>query len=87
KIDFRLIFPATFLSILFIYFQNISDLTFLNIISLSSYYYHRYPVAPYCSSYYYSINIPRIIYSGYLFYLYLSANIKVLEYYTSRKIY
>ncbi|RAK89251.1 hypothetical protein BO79DRAFT_146977 [Aspergillus costaricaensis CBS 115574] len=87
KVDLGLTFPAASLSILFICFQDISNPAFSNIIPTSSHHYHRYPVAPYRSSCRYSVNIPRIMHSSYLFYLYLSANIKVLEHRTSRKMY
>lgn len=36
---------------------------------------------------YNNTNNSRIIYSGYLFYFYIPADIKILKYYISRKIY
>ncbi|OJZ91240.1 hypothetical protein ASPFODRAFT_125874, partial [Aspergillus luchuensis CBS 106.47] len=87
KINLRLIFPAFSLNILFICFQDISNQAFSSNLFILNNYYLRYPMALYHLSSCYNADNSRIMYSGYLFYFYLSANIKILEYCTSREMY
>ncbi|PYH89066.1 hypothetical protein BO71DRAFT_337530 [Aspergillus ellipticus CBS 707.79] len=87
KVDLGLIFLASSLGILFLCFRDVSDQAFSINLPTSGDYYLRYLIAPYYSSSRYSADNSRIMYSGCLVCLCLSANIKVLEHYTSRKVY